>query len=387
MALQIAYSLAVTSTNKTQKNLIVLCHLLSQRPLVTTGLRTAGTNVLSYPPPSSATSTTVTMSQARPATVLGAMEMGRRMDVTSSSASVRAFLQRGHTEIDTAFVYANGQSETILGDLGLGLGRSGCKVKIATKAAPMFGKTLKPADVRFQLETSLKRLQCPRVDLFYLHFPDHGTPIEETLQACHQLHQEGKFVELGLSNYVSWEVAEICTLCKKNGWIMPTVYQGMYNAITRQVETELFPCLRHFGLRFYAFNPLAGGLLTGRYKYQDKDGKNPESRFFGNPFSQLYMDRYWKEEHFNGIALVEKALKTTYGPTAPSMISAAVRWMYHHSQLKGTQGDAVILGMSSLEQLEQNLALVEEGPLEPAVVDAFDQAWNLVAHECPNYFR
>lgn len=67
------------------------------------------------------------MSQARPATVLGAMEMGRRMDVTSSSASVRAFLQRGHTEIDTAFVYANGQSETILGDLGLGLGRSGCK--------------------------------------------------------------------------------------------------------------------------------------------------------------------------------------------------------------------------------------------------------------------
>nr|CAA52740.1 aflatoxin B1 aldehyde reductase [Rattus norvegicus] len=327
------------------------------------------------------------MSQARPATVLGAMEMGRRMDVTSSSASVRAFLQRGHTEIDTAFVYANGQSETILGDLGLGLGRSGCKVKIATKAAPMFGKTLKPADVRFQLETSLKRLQCPRVDLFYLHFPDHGTPIEETLQACHHVHQEGKFVELGLSNYVSWEVAEICTLCKKNGWIMPTVYQGMYNAITRQVETELFPCLRHFGLRFYAFNPLAGGLLTGRYKYQDKDGKNPESRFFGNPFSQLYMDRYWKEEHFNGIALVEKALKTTYGPTAPSMISAAVRWMYHHSQLKGTQGDAVILGMSSLEQLEQNLALVEEGPLEPAVVDAFDQAWNLVAHECPNYFR
>lgn len=328
------------------------------------------------------------MSQVRPATVLGAMEMGRRMDATSSSASVRAFLQRGHTEIDTAFVYANGQSETILGDLGLGLGRSGCKVKIATKAVPMFGKTLKPADVRFQLETSLKRLQCPRVDLFYLHIPDHNTPIEETLQACHQLHQEGKFVELGLSNYASWEVAEICTLCKKNGWIMPTVYQGMYNAITRQMETELLPCLRHFGLRFYAFNPLAGGLLTGRYKYQDKDEKNPpESRFFGNPFSQIYMDRYWKEEHFNGIALVEKALKTAYGPTAPSMISAALRWMYHHSQLKGTHGDAVILGMSSLEQLEQNLALVEEGPLEPAVVEAFDQAWNLVAHECPNYFR
>ncbi|CAO2589724.1 Aflatoxin B1 aldehyde reductase member 3, partial [Lemmus lemmus] len=306
-------------------------------------LQTPGSTFLSYPSLSS-TSVRAIMLSARPATVLGALDMGRRMDPTSSAASVQAFLKRGHTEIDTAFVYAEGQSETILGGLGLGLGRSGCKVKIATKAIGMFGKTLKPDDVRFQLETSLQRLQCPRVDLFYLHMPDHNTPIEETLQVCHQLHQEGKFVELGLSNYVSWEVAEICTLCKKNGWIMPTVYQGMYNATTRQVEKELFPCLRHFGLRFY-------------------------------------------EEHFKGIALVEKALKSSYGPSTPSMTSAALRWMYHHSQLKGAHGDAVILGMSSLEQLEQNLACVEEGPLEPAVVEAFDQAWNLVAHNCPNYFH
>nr|XP_021482405.1 aflatoxin B1 aldehyde reductase member 3 isoform X1 [Meriones unguiculatus] len=327
------------------------------------------------------------MSPTVPATVLGAMEMGQSMDVTSSTASVRAFLQRGYTEIDTAFLYGEGQSETILGGLGLGLGRSGCKVKIATKAIPLFGTTLKPDDVRFQLETSLKRLQCPRVDLFYLHLPDHSTPIEETLQTCHQLHQEGKFVELGVSNYASWEVAEICTICKKNGWIMPTVYQGMYNATTRQVEKELFPCLRHFGLRFYAYNPLAGGLLTGRYKYQDKEGKHPLSRFFGNEFSQMYMDRYWKEEYFNGLALVEKALKSTYGTSAPSMTSAALRWMYHHSQLQGTRGDAVILGMSSLAQLEQNLTFIEEGPLKPAVVEAFDQAWNLVAHDSPNYFR
>lgn len=164
-------------------------------------------------------------------------------------------------------------------------------MKIATKANPWDGKSLKPDSLRSQLETSLKRLQCPRVDLFYLHAPDHGTPVEETLRACHQLHQEvrvarwapgggplflslachypgewrlqgcpraelrtvptprvftvvspswspglcwvlttasslqGKFVELGLSNYASWEVAEICTLCKSNGWILPTVYQ------------------------------------------------------------------------------------------------------------------------------------------------------------------
>ncbi|KAF7466617.1 Hypothetical predicted protein [Marmota monax] len=303
--------------------------------------------------------------------------------------------------------------------------------------------TLKPDSLRTQLETSLKRLQCPRVDLFYLHMPDHDTPVEETLRACHQLHQEvrvapnsgrspllcssswhyqenggtwapraergthpppqcplpgllvltvfsppqGKFLELGLSNYAAWEVAEICTLCKSNGWILPTVYQGMYNATTRQVETELFPCLRQFGLRFYAFNPLAGGLLTGKYKYEDKDGKQPLGRFFGNIWAEIYRNRFWKEDHFKAIALMEKALQATYGTSAPSMTSAALRWMYHHSKLQGAHGDAVILGMTSLEQLEQNLAAAEEGPLEPAVVDAFDQAWHLVAHECPKYFR
>ncbi|XP_049473917.1 aflatoxin B1 aldehyde reductase member 3-like isoform X2 [Panthera uncia] len=85
--------------------------------------------------------------------------------------------------------------------------------------------SLKPDSLRTQLETSLKRLQCSKVDLFCLHAPDHDTPVEETLRACHQLHQEGKFVELGLSNYAAWEVAEICTLCKSSGWILPTVYQ------------------------------------------------------------------------------------------------------------------------------------------------------------------
>lgn len=72
------------------------------------------------------------MSHARPATVLGAMEMGHRMDATSSAASVQAFLQRGHSEIDTAFLYTEGQSETILGGLGLGLGRSDCKGNVHT---------------------------------------------------------------------------------------------------------------------------------------------------------------------------------------------------------------------------------------------------------------
>ncbi|XP_072465204.1 aflatoxin B1 aldehyde reductase member 2-like [Notamacropus eugenii] len=322
-----------------------------------------------------------------PATVLGAMEMGWRMDLPTSKACMQAFLERGYREVDTAHIYGQGQSETFLGSMDLGLKDGSKGVKIATKANPLEGKTLRASSVRSQLEESLKRLQCPRVDLFYLHLPDRDTPLEETLQACNELHKEGKFVELGLSNYASWEVAEICTLCKKNGWIVPTVYQGMYNAITRQVEKELLPCLRHFGMRFYVFNALAGGLLTGKYKYEDKDKEQPVTRFFGRHVSEMYHKRYWKVPHFQAIALVEKALKASYGANAPSMTSASLRWMYHHSQLQGACGDAVILGMTSLQQLQQTLAAAEEGPLEPGVVKAFDEAWNLVAHDCANYFR
>ncbi|XP_042333932.1 aflatoxin B1 aldehyde reductase member 4-like [Sceloporus undulatus] len=318
-------------------------------------------------------------------TVLGTMEFGRRAPQEASGALLKAFLDRGYKELDTAYMYAGGESERILGVLLSGEDKA---VKVATKANPWDGKTLKAESVCSQMEASLKRLQMESVDLFYLHAPDHETSVEETLAACDQLHKKGKFKELGLSNYASWEVAEIYSLCKANRWVLPTVYQGMYNATTRQIETELLPCLRHFGIRFYAYNPLAGGLLTGKYKYEDKDSnQQPSGRFFGNDWAKTYRDRYWKKHHFEGVALVEGALREAYSSNPPSLTSAALRWMYHHSKLQGDRGDAVIIGISNMEQLQQNLQYCEEGPLLPGVVEAFQKAWHLTAHDCPNYFR
>ncbi|CAG07046.1 unnamed protein product [Tetraodon nigroviridis] len=321
-------------------------------------------------------------SERRPVTLLGTMAFGGRVDAEQSRDLVQAFLARGHSQVDTAHMYTDGKSETIIG--GMRLPKT---VSVATKANPWDGKTLKPESVRAQLETSLQRLQTECVDLFYLHAPDHQNPIQDTLRACNQLHKEGKFKELGLSNYASWEVAEIVCISRHNSWIVPTVYQGMYNATTRQVETELFPCLRSYGIKFYAYNPLAGGLLTGKYHYEDKDSSQPAGRFFGNSWAKAYQDRYWKKSHFQAVDVVLKALDTVYGSGKPTLTSAAMRWMYHHSKLKSEHGDGVIIGMSSMEQLQENLAASEEGPLDERVVAAFDQAWNLVAHECPNYFR
>ncbi|KAI9520983.1 Aflatoxin B1 aldehyde reductase member 2 [Dissostichus eleginoides] len=318
----------------------------------------------------------------RPVTLLGTMAFGGRADEDLSLEMVKTFMDRGHVLVDTAFMYVDGKSETVIG--GMNLPKT---VSIATKANPWDGKTLKPESVRSQLEISLQRLRTNSVDLFYLHAPDHQNPIQDTLKACNELHKEGKFKEFGLSNYASWEVAEIASICRHNNWIVPTVYQGMYNATTRQVETELLPCLRYFGMRFYAYNPLAGGLLTGKYHYQDKEGSQPEGRFFGNNWAAAYRDRYWKKSQFDAIKVVIEALETVYGSEKPTMTSAAMRWMYHHSKLKGDLGDGVIIGMSSMDQLQQNLAAAEEGPLDETVVNAFNDAWNLVAHECPNYFR
>ncbi|CAB1412848.1 unnamed protein product [Pleuronectes platessa] len=293
----------------------------------------------------------------RPASLLGTMAFGGRADAEQSLEMV----QRRHEAPKHSKHRDQGQ--------------------------PWDGKTLKPESVRSQLETSLQRLHADCVDLFYLHAPDHQNPIQDTLRACDELHKEGKFKEFGLSNYASWEVAEIVTICRHNNWIQPTVYQGMYNATTRQVETELLPCLRYYGMRFYAYNPLAGGLLTGKYHYEDKDGSQPAGRFFGNNWAAAYRDRYWKESNFQAVGLVLKTLESVYGSEKPTPTSAAMRWMYHHSQLKGDLGDGVIIGMSSMEQLLQNLDAAEEGPLDERVVAAFDEAWNLVAHECPKYFR
>ncbi|TRY91805.1 hypothetical protein DNTS_012062 [Danionella cerebrum] len=294
------------------------------------------------------------MQSRLPVTLLGSMAFGGRADAQVSAQLVHEFLNRGHNELDTALMYNDGRAESIIGDIQLPE-----TVKIATKANPWEGKTLHAESVRAQLEASLIRLR----------------------RHC------GKFKELGLSNYASWEVAEIYSICKHNNWVLPTVYQGMYNATTRQVETELLPCLRYFGIRFYAYNPLAGGLLTGKYHYEDKDGTQPAGRFFGNNWAGAYRDRYWKESHFRGIDGVQKALEAAYGSEKPSLTSAAIRWMYHHSQLRGDRGDGVIIGMSSAEQLCENLTAAEEAPLKQEVVEAFKQAWDLVAHECPNYFR
>eukprot|EP00118_Oscarella_pearsei_P011642 m.79694 g.79694 ORF g.79694 m.79694 type:complete len:327 (+) comp36148_c0_seq4:380-1360(+) len=274
--------------------------------------------------------------------VYGTMEVGRRMGFEESQKVIELFMGKGYNELDTARMYADGMSEKMLGDLPSSIKS---KAIIATKANPHVSAGLSASGIVSQMDESLECLKMSCVDILYLHQPDHNTPIQETLQACQRLHKEGRFKELALSNYSSWQVAEICCICKANGWVMPTLYQGMYNAITRSVEAELFPALHHFGLRFYAYNPLAGGLLTGKHKIESIQNPDiqPVSRFFGAGGSSVktYQERFWKDCNFAGIQFVADSLKNVYGLDASggghkvSLVEASLRWLKHHSMLSG----------------------------------------------------
>lgn len=223
------------------------------------------------------------------------------------------------------------------------------------------------------------------MDVFYLHAPDRSVPFEETLEACNELYLEGKFKTLGLSNYASWEVAEICSIARSRGWIQPKMYQAMYNAFTRAIEEELIPCCRKFGIDIVVYNPLAGGVLSGKYK--SKAAPVDSGRFSDTDprIGQMYRDRYFKDENFEALKLLEPVAKE-YGLTLPDV---AFRWCVHHSKLKVMDGnDGVVIGISSLEQLEANLKILESGPLPDAVLEVLDEIWsNITKVSCPSYWR
>ena len=308
--------------------------------------------------------------------VLGTMTFSDQVDRNGTAAMLELFADQGHRELDTAYQYNDGKTETLLGELGPRIGSLG--LVIATKANPWDGDGLKPAEIHKQVATSLERLQRDSVDLLYLHAPDLDTPIAESLAAVAELDEAGCFERFGLSNFAAWQVAEVVELCRARGWRAPTVYQGLYNALNRDVERELFPCLRNYGISFYAYNPLAGGLLTG--KHRALDAAPQPGRFSDN---KAYQDRYWKADYFASldrfVAACEAADLT---PT-----EAALRWLVHHSRMSGDHDDAIILGASRIDHLEQNLAAARGGELPKAVTDALDQGWDNVKADCFRYFR
>ena len=306
--------------------------------------------------------------------ILGTMTFGESVFNPQAGEFINAFLDEGYEELDTAYVYNDGTCERLLGEV---LPRLGRPYRIATKVNPRISGRLDGEAAYKQVNESLERMNLPSVDTIYLHFPDPKTPVESVLEAMADLHRQGKYKELGLSNFPAWMVTDVWHICDSRGWVKPTVFQGIYNPLTRKAETELNACLNHFDMRFYAYNPLAGGLLTGRYgHYEDAP---TDGRFTHRP---NYQGRYWKKTFFEAVDLIRKAGEK-YGINT---IEATYRWLAFHSMLDGSRGDAILIGASKLGHLQQNMDTLKAGPLPEEMVQAFDQAWTITKADSPEYF-
>lgn len=198
---------------------------------------------------------------------LGSMMFGDATDEATSQRIVARAKDAGVNFIDTADAYNGGKSEEVL---GRAIGKDRNAFVIATKVAnPMEGVAgsggLSARWVAQAAEDSLRRLRTDRIDLYYLHKEDHGTPLEETVEAIAKLIRAGKMRHFGVSNYRAWRIAEICRLCDQAGIARPAASQPYYHAMYRVVETDHLPACGYFGLGVVSYSPLARGLLTGKY--------------------------------------------------------------------------------------------------------------------------
>lgn len=333
--------------------------------------------------------------------VLGTMQFGQPADPNSNDARVvdakeveqillkfsRGSCDRaGVVELDTARLYNGGNTEILLGEV-LNSSTTLCewKIELSSKAYPLssHGKSFRGESLRLQLEETLSALKVDQLDIFYLHWPDReNNCLDETLRSVHTLFKEGKFRRFGLSNYAAWEVADIVGRCRAQGYVEPQVYQGMYCALNRTAESELLPCLAYYGITFYAYNPLAGGLLTGRYLDFNDD---PQTGRFSSAtiWGQNYRLRYWQQAVFEGLKELNERCREA-GDL--SLAEAALRWLRYHSALRET--DAVILGVSSLAHLDANLAaLACSDPLPAAVLEGFELLWEKARPHAQTYWR
>ncbi|PYH67640.1 aldo/keto reductase family protein [Aspergillus vadensis CBS 113365] len=317
--------------------------------------------------------------------IFGAMNIGepgdgrtRVHDIDQARRMVDHFKLYGHRDIDTARIYGNGSSEAFLGRMGLSSLALDTKLFPSAANPSMASATTSyhhtPEDLRRGLMESLEALKVSKVHIWYLHSPDRTVPFEETLREVNKLHQEGYFDKLGISNYQAWEVAMICDICDHNGWIKPSVCQGIYNAFHRAVEPELLRCLRYHGISFYCFNPLAAGMLTARYSRDTPDAVS-RGRFDPSSASEIHTRRrYYHDVYFDALEILRPVAKQH----GLSEVECALRWLSHHSELKEEYGDGVVIGSSSAEQLEENLKALAGGPLPQEIIDALNKGYDII---------
>jgi len=306
---------------------------------------------------------------------MGTMTFGGQVSEEDSIRMVDRTLDAGINFFDTANSYNSGVSETILGKALKGRRHN---VVLASKVRNKMGdepddEGLSRAAMRKAINASLRRLQVDYVDLYYLHLPDWNTPIEETLAAMDELVREGKVRYPAFSNYAAWQAVQMLWISENHGYVPPTVAQQMYNALARGIEAEYLASSKEFGIGLVVYNPLAGGLLTG--KHAAASGPAPGTRFDSN---KMYQDRFWHSQYFEAV----NGISTLASDAGLTMVEFAFRWLLSQPVV-----DSVIVGATNLDQLDDNLLACQGPPLQPDVLAACDAIWQKLRGVTPKYNR
>ncbi|WP_346012308.1 aldo/keto reductase [Streptomyces sp. SID3343] len=274
---------------------------------------------------------------------LGCNNFGMRIDQDGADKVVGAALDAGVTLFDTADMYGRGQSEVLLGKA---LGSRREDVVVATKfgarvAEGPYGNGSSRRHVVRCCEASLKRLGTDHIDLYYQHYTDPDTPIEETLTALDDLVQAGKVLYAGTSNLAAWQLADAAHVAGRTGFVAAQV---KWNLLERTVERDLVPAARHFGVGVIPYFPLASGLLTGKYR---RGADFPaDSRFAALPG---FARGVATDDNF---AIVERL--TAYAESQElTLLELALSWLAAQPEVA-----SVLVGATRPEQAGANAAAV-----------------------------
>ncbi|HEU5192271.1 MAG TPA: aldo/keto reductase [Methylomirabilota bacterium] len=290
---------------------------------------------------------------------LGTMTFGLQCDEPTSVAILDRAAAGGITFLDTSDVYPLGGGLDTVGRteeiLGRWLAGRRHEFIVATKcngamSARRWDRGLSRKHILDAIEGSLRRLRTDYVDLYQCHAPDDETPIDETLRAFDDLVRAGKVRYIGTSNFVTWKIARAMGRSEVLGVARFDSAQPRYNLLFRQIERDLLPMCREEGVGVIPYNPLAGGLLSG--KHRKDGGPTAGTRFTLGNAARRYQDRYWHDREF---ATVE-SLRPLAAEAGLSLARMAVGWVLAHPAVS-----APIIGASRPEQLDDVLPVAEKG--------------------------
>ncbi len=301
---------------------------------------------------------------------LGTMTFGVQCDEASSRAILDRAAEGGITFLDTADVYPIGGTAETVGRTEEIVGRwlNGRRQDfiLATKCSgPMSRKRWDRGNSRKHIldavDESLKRLHTDYIDLYQLHGPDPETPVDETLRALEDIVRAGKVRYVGCSNFLAYQLARAIGRSEVLGVVRFDSVQPRYNLLFREIERELLPLSAEEGIGVIPYNPIAGGLLSGKHDF----GSGPEegSRFTLGTAAGRYQARYWHEGMFKTV----EDLRGVAAAADCSLASLAVSWV-----LANPTVTSPIIGASRPEQLEDSLNAVEE-PLPSELKENLDR--------------